>query len=597
VKHHLTKPSKPLKSKSFKQSRFSRANLTIFAVIFAAVGGYFIYSSFAASPTCDFNATNATTLNSAVSSATAGQTICLATGSYGTFSGTNKAITIIAASGATPSMQVSFGSGDANFTLDGMSGMGGTISGTATNITIKNSTFADEQDVSLSYTGDAKILFDHDHFPSFVGTVRLWVGLNSASGITVQNSLFDNPGGVKGNGSTAGGADGVKCDAGTINVINNEFSGINDRADDTGNHGDAIQINGGQCIVKGNYFHGMLNSASCSMGEWDGGNNNVFENNVVDTGGCYEAVSLYADKNSVIDHNTFITPASGCIISPQSECAGIAMGAKTGGSSSGDVVRDNVMGGIGNGNGGVNATYTENHNLCSENTCGGTGDIGGGAGDITSSSPNMVGGAHPNTHDGFLLAANPGKSAASDGTDIGAFAIGNITYGPVAGGVTPPPPPPPPPADTTPPTVSLTAPAAGATVSGSSVAVSASASDNVGVIGVQFKLDGANLNAEDTTSPYSITWNTAAATNGTHTLTAVARDAAGNTKTSSSVTVTVNNATSTKVGDLNNDGSVNIFDLSILLSKYNTSDATADINNDGIVNVFDLSILLSHYGT
>src|SRR5207247_4013274 len=46
--------------------------------------------------------------------------------------------------------------------------------------------------------------------------------------------------------------------------------------------------------------------------------------------------------------------------------------------------------------------------------------------------------------------------------------------------------------DTTPPTVAITAPAAGATVAGT-VTVSASASDNVGVVGVQFKLDGASL--------------------------------------------------------------------------------------------------------
>ena len=96
--------------------------------------------------------------------------------------------------------------------------------------------------------------------------------------------------------------------------------------------------------------------------------------------------------------------------------------------------------------------------------------------------------------------------------------------------------------DATPPTVSITAPASGATVSGTAVAVSADASDNVGVVGVQFKLDGANLGAEDTTSPYSVAWNSTTATNGSHTLTAVARDAAGNTTTSAGVSVTVNNA-------------------------------------------------------
>jgi Domain of unknown function (DUF4082)/Bacterial Ig-like domain/Bacterial Ig domain len=94
--------------------------------------------------------------------------------------------------------------------------------------------------------------------------------------------------------------------------------------------------------------------------------------------------------------------------------------------------------------------------------------------------------------------------------------------------------------DSTLPTVSFTAPANGATVSGTTVTVSASASDNVGVAGVRFRLDGVDLGAEDTTSPYAISWNTTTATNASHSLTAVARDAAGNTA-SAAVTVTVDN--------------------------------------------------------
>ena len=95
-----------------------------------------------------------------------------------------------------------------------------------------------------------------------------------------------------------------------------------------------------------------------------------------------------------------------------------------------------------------------------------------------------------------------------------------------------------PPGDTTPPTVSITAPAPGASVSGN-VTVSANASDNVGVTGVQFWLDGANLNAEDTSAPWTTNWNASAATPGTHALSAVARDAAGNTGTATPVNVTV----------------------------------------------------------
>ena len=56
---------------------------------------------------------------------------------------------------------------------------------------------------------------------------------------------------------------------------------------------------------------------------------------------------------------------------------------------------------------------------------------------------------------------------------------------------------------------------------------------------MQFKLDGADLGAEDTSSPYTMTWNADAAANGPHTLTAVARDAANNTTTATAVMVTV----------------------------------------------------------
>jgi hypothetical protein len=96
--------------------------------------------------------------------------------------------------------------------------------------------------------------------------------------------------------------------------------------------------------------------------------------------------------------------------------------------------------------------------------------------------------------------------------------------------------------NTTAPTVAITAPSAGSTVSGAAVTVSATASDNVGVVGVQFKLDGGNLGAENTGLPYSISWSTTSVANGSHTLTAVARNAAGNATTSAGVTVTVSNS-------------------------------------------------------
>src|SRR5436309_439553 len=94
--------------------------------------------------------------------------------------------------------------------------------------------------------------------------------------------------------------------------------------------------------------------------------------------------------------------------------------------------------------------------------------------------------------------------------------------------------------------VNIASPAAGSTVSGS-ITVSASVTivGSLTVAGVQFMLDGSNLGAEDTSSPYSVSWDTTAAGNGSHTLTAQARDAAGNASTSSAVTVSVANSNDT----------------------------------------------------
>lgn len=102
--------------------------------------------------------------------------------------------------------------------------------------------------------------------------------------------------------------------------------------------------------------------------------------------------------------------------------------------------------------------------------------------------------------------------------------------------------------DTTPPFVSLTAPSNGATVSGSSVTLSASASDDVGVAGVTFKVNGVIIGSEDISSQYSVTWDSTAVADGTHTLVAVARDSSGNYATSSPITVTVNNLVALSAG-------------------------------------------------
>ena len=139
--------------------------------------------------------------------------------------------------------------------------------------------------------------------------------------------------------------------------------------------------------------------------------------------------------------------------------------------------------------------------------------------------------------------------------------------------------------DTTPPTVAITAPASGASVSGA-VTVTASASDNVGVAGVQFQLDGSNLGAEVIASPYSVSWDTTKSANGAHTLTAIARDAAGNKTTSVAATVSVFNAAPGNLVVLMQDagaGNIVSFHLDVTpLSITDSSGITTSLSNTSL---------------
>jgi ELWxxDGT repeat protein len=93
--------------------------------------------------------------------------------------------------------------------------------------------------------------------------------------------------------------------------------------------------------------------------------------------------------------------------------------------------------------------------------------------------------------------------------------------------------------DNTAPTVALTAPAQNAYLLGT-VQLSATASDNVAVAGVEF-YDGPTLLGTDYAPPYTLEWNTVGVREGGHLLTARAFDSVGNVSTSAEVGVTVDN--------------------------------------------------------
>lgn len=91
--------------------------------------------------------------------------------------------------------------------------------------------------------------------------------------------------------------------------------------------------------------------------------------------------------------------------------------------------------------------------------------------------------------------------------------------------------------DATLPTVTITSPANGSTVSGT-VTIQVSASDNVGVASVSVSVNGGIIGTK-TTAPYTFYWNSGSVADGNHTITATAKDAAGNSK-STSITVAKN---------------------------------------------------------
>lgn len=113
--------------------------------------------------------------------------------------------------------------------------------------------------------------------------------------------------------------------------------------------------------------------------------------------------------------------------------------------------------------------------------------------------------------------------SCTEGSVVDSFTIGKV-YG----------------IDNAPPKVTVTSPIDGTNVAGT-ILFSAEASDDTGMAGVQFFVDGNALSAEFTDPPYEINWDTGSVSDGSHILSATARDISGNTASSSSVEITVNN--------------------------------------------------------
>ena len=253
-----------------------------------------------AAAACDRSATPSS-FGSELAAASAGQTICLASGSYGTFAGTSKAVTIRAADGASPQMRIGFGSGDSGFTLEGMTGMGGAIADGARNITVRNSAFTGP--VNIAGSGTDGIVFDANTHNWNVGpssggaNAKIYLensltGTLAAPSVTVQNSEIKN-----------GDLDGIHFGGGSgYQIVGNRLENL---CDMNGNHTDNMQFDTSTTTnvrIAGNYVYATC--ATQGITSYDAGTSGVIiEDNVVDIRRPF-GIELYADRNSIVRHNT-----------------------------------------------------------------------------------------------------------------------------------------------------------------------------------------------------------------------------------------------------------------------------------------------------
>jgi len=211
---------------------------------------------------------------SVFSSARGGDTIHLASGNYGTFSGGSKSstVTITPASGASASMALTF-SGANHIRLDGVTIQWLTFTGSTHDVTVANATFQGAAVIRSDQMSNANIVFDHVSVPNvdvcstcYEGRIEVMGDSGQPVGVTIKNSTL-GPGG-NADGVQIGGARGVQ-------LLNNEFTGI--RQGSSGPHSDALQLMGSTSTnVHGNYFHGN----STAIMAPDGGTTEQITDNV-----------------------------------------------------------------------------------------------------------------------------------------------------------------------------------------------------------------------------------------------------------------------------------------------------------------------------
>jgi hypothetical protein len=400
--------SRPRDSRRRKRLRLSLGAVAAVAVVFVATAVALVPNGSdkaakpkKAAPKCNRTVKSAEGLSRAFRAARPGRTICLADGSYGTFRGGTKrgTVTVRAKPSASASLSLDF-DGANNIRIEHVTITEGFISGGTRNVTVAHSRFTGILVVDQDTPRPNIVLAHntHNNIPGSANDYTSRVELE-APGVVVKNSLF-----------SGGSSDGIRVgDAPDTRIIHNEFTAF-DNVDPL--HTDPIQFygEGPRTIVRGNWFHDMVDVSALIMMA-DGGGPHVIEDNLFGPGGGYTfSLTWYSDKGSIIRHNTFV----GRHCDFNVPCGTIVLGYKAGDDrGEGTVIKDNVLariGASGNGEGGGRVSFSSSHNLFRSQNPIGPGDIRG--------TPKFVG--PPTAFKGYRLArGSRGKGTASDGGDPG----------------------------------------------------------------------------------------------------------------------------------------------------------------------------------
>jgi hypothetical protein len=368
-----------------------------------------VFALAAALPACSSaveRAATPATFAGAFSAAGASDTILLASGDYGTFTGAAKPgmVTIRSQPGASATMRLDF-SAASNITIDGLTLSDVAMQGSATkHVTVRNSTITGPTVLRTGSLADADILFDGNRHGAWnkcssCGEGRLFLPdrTDRPSGITIRNSRF-GPG---------GNSDGIQNGSNGTRILDNEFVGIRQIDAAAGVHADSIQLYGSKnTLIQGNWFHDVSVGVMCA----DGCDHEQIKDNVFAVDGSPYSVTLLSDDGSTISHNT-LSDRGRCDYGKS--CGVLYLGNKSSDPPSrGTIVKDNVLTSICVCDGSASGLAQEDYNLMREG--------GHGAHDLRG-TPTYSGGATPSSYAAFALAAgSSGKGTASDGLDRGA---------------------------------------------------------------------------------------------------------------------------------------------------------------------------------